>query len=110
MMNRLILCTFSAAVCLWPALVLLQQTLEHLYIDHTYLHDVGYWISLSTTFNPLLIEPASLNAGHSYFNTHFSPIFLVLQGGFRVQPPSIFYLLVLVFRNHLNRHRPDNNT
>ena len=94
MMNRLILCIFSAAVSLWPAVILLQKTLEHLYIDHTYLHDIGYWISLSTAANPLLIEPASLHAGYSYFNTHFSPIFLILQVIFNVihgnNPPLFF--------------------
>ena len=79
---------------MWPAAILLQQILEHLYIDHTFLHDVGYWISLSTKFNPLLIEPASLNAGYSYFNTHFSPVFLILQIIFNIiqghNPPLFF--------------------
>ena len=92
--NRIILCIFSAAVVLWPAVIFLQKTLEHLYIDHTYLHDIGYWISLSTAANPLLIEPASLHAGYSYFNTHFSPIFLALQVIFNViqgnNPPLFF--------------------
>ena len=84
----------ATSICLWPALILMQQTLEHLYIDHTYLLDIGFWIGLSTAFNPLLIEPSTLNGGYSYFNTHFSPIFIFLQIIFRViqgnNPPLFF--------------------
>ena len=84
----------SAAILFLPTLILIQQTLEHLFIEHTYLFDIGFWVGLSTRVNPLLLEPSVLNPEYSYFNTHFSPVFIGIQIAYKVlgenNPPLFF--------------------
>jgi hypothetical protein len=78
----------------WISIGLTYATLQHLFIDHTYLFDTGYWIGLSAKINPLLIEPSSISSGYSYFNTHFSPIFVLLQllnKALGMAPGGLFY-------------------
>lgn len=89
-----------SCILIWPTLILVLATLQHLYIRHTYLLDTGYWIALSTKFNPLLIEPSSINPGYSYFNTHNSPFFLALQIAywiFRINNPPLYFAVWFSF-------------
>ena len=76
--------------------------LQLLYIQSPMLFDIGYWVGLSTNYNPLLIEPKVLNS-NSYFFTHFSPIFIFLQIIYYILPlknPSLYfaswYVLLLI--------------
>ena len=92
--NFLVAGIAATAILISPTITLVNHTLEHLYVEHTYLFDIGYWIGLSTQFNPLLIEPSSILPNYSYFNTHFSPAFIGLQLSYIVlgtnNPPLFF--------------------
>ncbi|SOC83148.1 hypothetical protein SAMN05421890_1594 [Ensifer adhaerens] len=52
---------------------------RHFYQTGPYLLDTGWYVGLFRAVDPLLANPLTIGKG-SYFNVHFSPIFVVLAG------------------------------
>ncbi len=83
-------------------LILYFFILQLLYIKTPMLFDIGYWIGLSTNFNPLLIEPNVLNSKLLFFYSFFPNIFIftnnILYFTFK-KSFIIFCLLVYISYN-----------
>ena len=78
--NKVFRCFLCFSFLATFAIYLLLIT-SHLFYGRTYLLDTGFWIGLSTGDNAAqLIEPSGINGDvASYFNTHYSSIYSVLQ-------------------------------